>query len=72
MDLTTNVSVRLTDGATGNVGDTAAVQVTASPGSLSGLGLIEIFLPDDLESTVEFRLEQASDSWSSDGAAVAC
>jgi hypothetical protein len=72
MDLTTNVSVGLTDSPTGSFGETASVLVTASPGSLSGLGLIEIFLPDDLESTVEFRLEQDSSSWSSDGSPVAC
>ena len=72
MDLTTNVSVQLTDSPSGSFGETASVLVTASPGSLSGLGLIEIFLPDDLESSVEFRLEQDSDSWSSDGAPVSC
>jgi hypothetical protein len=72
MDLTTNVSVRLTDSPTGSFGETASVQVTASPGSLSGLGLIEIFLPDDLDSNIEFRLEQDSASWSSDAAPVAC
>ncbi|HVR33282.1 MAG TPA: TadE/TadG family type IV pilus assembly protein [Acidimicrobiia bacterium] len=39
-------------------GDTGTVQVTAIVGSLSGLGLIEAFLPDELTSSVEFRLEQ--------------
>jgi Flp pilus assembly protein TadG len=72
MDLTTNVTVQLTDGATGSVGDTASVQVISNPGSLSGLGLIEVFLPDDLQSTVEFRLEQNSSEWSSDGSPASC
>jgi Flp pilus assembly protein TadG len=72
MDLTSNVSVSFTDGPGGAIGDTAAVTVTSNPGSLSGLGLIEIFLPDELDSTVEFRLEQPSTDWSTDGSAVAC
>jgi hypothetical protein len=33
--------------------------------------MIEMFLPDTLESSVEFRLEQDSD-WSSDPALVSC
>jgi Flp pilus assembly protein TadG len=72
MDLTSNVTVQLTDGSTGSVGDTASVQVTSNPGSLSGLGLIEVFLPDDLQSTVEFRLEQNSSEWASDGSPASC
>lgn len=72
MDLTSNVSITFTDGATGSIGDTGTVAVTSNPGSLSGLGLIEIFLPDELDSTVEFRLEQASTDWSTDGSAFAC
>lgn len=72
MDLTTNVTVRFTDGSPGVLGDTAAVQVVASPQSLSGLGLIEAFLPNSLESTVEFRLEQDSDLWSDDAGPVPC
>ncbi|MGC2239523.1 MAG: TadE family protein [Acidimicrobiia bacterium] len=67
MDLTSNVSVEFTDGATGAIGDTGIVKVSANPGSLSGLGLIEIFLPNTIESTVEFRLEQPSDAWSTHG-----
>jgi Flp pilus assembly protein TadG len=67
MDLTSNVTVEFTDGATGSIGDTGIVTVSANPGSLSGLGLIEIFLPNTIESTVEFRLEQPSDAWSTHG-----
>jgi len=72
MDLTTNVTVRFTDGSPGNLGDTAAVQVVASPQSLSGLALIEAFLPNSLESTVEFRLEQDSDAWFDDAGPIPC
>ena len=72
MDLTTNVTVRFTDGSSGDLGDTAAVQVVASPQSLSGLGLIEVFLPNTLQSTVEFRLEQDSDDWFNDAGPIPC
>jgi hypothetical protein len=72
MDLTTNVTVRFTDGSSGSLGDTAAVQVVASPQSLSGLALIEVFLPSTLESTVEFRLEQDSDDWFNDAGPIPC
>ena len=72
MDLTTNISVRFTDGASGSIGDVGSVTVQASPGSLSGLGLIEVFLPDTLTSTVEFRLEQPSSLWGTDGAPASC
>ncbi|MEX2651652.1 MAG: TadE/TadG family type IV pilus assembly protein [Acidimicrobiia bacterium] len=72
MDLTSNVTVQFTEGATGTIGDTGTVQVTATPGSLSGVGLIEIFLPDTLASTVEFRLEQDSEDWSTDATPVSC
>jgi len=71
MDLTSGVSVRFTDGSTGSVGDIAEVRVAATPSSLSGLGLIEVFLPATLESTVEFRLEQDSD-WSTDAGPASC
>jgi len=71
MDLTVDVSVRFTDGVSGALGETAEVRVVATPRSLSGLGMIEMFLPATLESSVEFRLEQDSD-WSSDPALVSC
>lgn len=67
MDLTTGVSVQFIDGNTGDVGQTAEVTVVATPDSLSGLGLIEVLLPNQLTSSVEFRLEQPSSDWSSFG-----
>lgn len=63
MDLTSNVEVLFNDGPTGSTGDTGSIQVVATPDSLSGLGIIELFLPDALQSTIEFRLEQDSDDW---------
>jgi hypothetical protein len=72
MDLTTNITVQFTDGASGDIGDVGTVTVQATPGSLSGLNLIEIFLPNTLTSTVEFRLEQQSSEWGTDGAAASC
>lgn len=72
MDLATGVSIQFTDGASGNVGDTASVTVASNVQSLSGLGFIEIFLPSTLTSSVEFRLEQPSSAWSTDVAPVSC
>lgn len=72
MDLTTSVSVQFTDGASGDIGDTGSIVVKATPQPLSGLGLIGAFLPSNLESEVEFRLEQPSDDWGTDGAAYSC
>jgi hypothetical protein len=72
MDLTANVTVRFTDGSSGALGDTAVVQVIASPESISGAPLIGMFLPETLESTVEFRLEQDSDHWSTDAGPISC
>ncbi len=44
-------------------GDTGTLQVTADVSSLSNLPLISVFLPSQLSSTVEFRLEQDPDLW---------
>jgi Flp pilus assembly protein TadG len=53
-----------TDGTAGiGPGDTGTVEITATVGSLSGLGIIKAFLPDELTSSVEFRLEQTP-GWS--------
>lgn len=57
IDIVIGYSDTSNDGTIGP-GDTGTVQITATVGSLSGLGLIEAFLPDDLTSSVEFRLEQ--------------
>lgn len=72
MDTTSETSVQFTRPASGAIGDTGSVSVIASPDALSGLGLIEIFLPDSLTTTVEFRLEQPADDWASDGSAFTC
>ena len=64
MDLTSPVEVAFTDGS--GVGTYGTVTVVATPSSLSGLGWIEVFLPDTLTSEVEFRLEQPSDDWATD------
>jgi hypothetical protein len=66
MDLTSNLTVQFDRGG-GDIGDTGSIGVSASPDSLSGIGLIEAFLPKTLQSTVEFRLEQPADDWSSHG-----
>lgn len=65
MDLASDVTVQFTTITGTEIGDTASVSVVATPSSLSGLGLIEALLPATLTSTIEFRLEQPSDSWSS-------
>jgi Flp pilus assembly protein TadG len=72
MDLTTNITVQFTAPASGAIGDVGTVTVQATPGSLSGLNLIEFFLPDTLTSTVEFRLEQPSDLWGTDAGPASC
>lgn len=62
----TVVSVDFTDGGSGVIGDTGTVSITASNiDSLSGLGLIEAFLPDSISADADFRLEQDSGSWDS-------
>ncbi len=44
-------------------GDTGTLQVTADVGSLSNAPIISAFMPSQLSSTVEFRLEQDPDTW---------
>jgi Flp pilus assembly protein TadG len=57
---------------TGNkLGDQASVTTTATVSSLTGLGLIEAFLPSDMTVTAEFRLEQDA-SWSNASADGSC
>ncbi len=72
MDLTSPVTVEFTDSTNGEAGEYGTVEVVATPDSLSGLGLIEIFLPGTLTSTVEFRLEQDSEAWYSDTGPESC
>lgn len=49
------------------VGETGRIRVEIDVDSLSGLSLIDIFLPGSLASEVEFRLEQRPSNWTSDG-----
>ena len=59
------MSLDFTDGTTlmGEIGDQASVTVSANVSSLSGLGLIEAFIPATLSATAQFRLEQDSTNW---------
>lgn len=61
-----------TNGVAGiQIGDTGRLRVEADINSLSGLGMIEAFLPADLGSTIDFRIEQGSPPiWSPDGGLV--
>jgi Flp pilus assembly protein TadG len=63
MNLGGAVTLDFTDGASGVLGDQASVTVTLDRTSLSGVGLIEIFLPTQLVTTADFRLEQNSTLW---------
>lgn len=80
--LTTNVcgSMDLSSGQTvdyeiisgsGDTGSTGSVSVTAPAGSLSGAPLISWVVPDTINSTVEFRLEQNASGWG-DGTSFTC
>jgi len=61
--LSSVVDVTFVDGATGSIGEQASVTIEAQVSSLSGLGMIEAFLPDVLSTTADFKLEQPSDNW---------
>lgn len=71
MDLTTGSMDVTFSGGSPDIGATRTVTVTATVSSLSGLGLIEIFLPNTLQSSVEFRLEQPA-TWVAGDASGAC
>jgi len=59
----TIVTLEFDDGS-GDIGDQGSVTVTASNiSSLSGVGLIEAFLPASIAADADFRLEQPSTSW---------
>jgi Flp pilus assembly protein TadG len=71
INLNDNSSVAVTFTRTGDaIGDTGTVVVTANVSSLSGLGLIEIFLPASIDTDAEFRIEQPP-SWAN-GANTTC
>lgn len=55
----------------GATGSTGSVSVTVPAGSLSGAPLISWVVPDTLNSTVEFRLEQDASAWG-DGTSFTC
>jgi len=59
-----------TNGVPGiQIGDSGSIRVAADISSLSGAGLVEIFLPNQVGSTIEFRIEQTP-SWTDDGVPV--
>lgn len=62
----TSLEIELSEGG-GDVGDTGWISVTASVDSLTGAPLISVFLPSELSSRVDFRLEQDADSWGDTG-----
>ncbi len=70
MNLVGVVEVDFIDSPGGNPGEQASVTVNATVSSLSGLGLVEIFLPLNLSKTADFKLEQPSSNW--DSMTVSC
>lgn len=55
-----------TNGSPGmQIGDTGSLTVEADVNSLSRLGFIEALMPDQLSSTIEFRIEQGP-TWTND------
>ena len=54
-----------------DIGDVGSVQVTLDTESLSGAPIISIFVPDQLENTATFRLEQPA-TWSATTDSDAC
>ncbi|MDH3308244.1 MAG: pilus assembly protein [Acidimicrobiia bacterium] len=69
MDFSTGQIITFTDGATGKVGDTATVAVVMPYNSLTNF--MNAFMPANINTQVEIRLEQDSSNWST-GAAPAC
>jgi hypothetical protein len=63
--LSSDVDVTFVDGLTGSIGEQGSVTIAAEVNSLSGLGMIEAFLPDALTTSADFKLEQPSDNWAS-------
>jgi len=51
------------------VGDTGTLTITGEVTPLTGFGLMALLLPDQLSSTIDFRLERDV-SWTDDGAPV--
>ncbi len=63
MTLIGEPTIDFTDSPNGKTGEQGSVTVSVDVASLSGLGLIEIFLPDQLTTTAQFKLEQDSENW---------
>lgn len=63
--LSSDVDVTFVDGASGSIGEQGSVTIDAQVNSLSGLGMIEAFLPNVLTTSADFKLEQPSDNWAS-------
>lgn len=53
-------------------GSQASVVVDWTIESLSGLGLIEVFLPSNLSTRADFKLEQPATNWNSTNQDVTC
>jgi Flp pilus assembly protein TadG len=53
----------------GTKGSNGTIRVVAAPSSLSNVPIITPFLPATLESEIDFRLEQDSTQWTSNGPA---
>lgn len=65
MNLNGTVAVDFTAPASMDAGDQGSVTVTLTVSSLSGLGMIEVFLPSTLTNTADFKLEQPATNWDS-------
>ena len=63
--LGSDVTIDFTDASPAEIGEQASVTVSLPVSSLSGLSLIEVFLPNTLSTTADFRLEQQSTNWDS-------
>jgi Flp pilus assembly protein TadG len=53
-------------------GSQASVEVEWTVDSLSGLGLIEVFLPSSLSTHADFKLEQPATNWNGTNQDVTC
>lgn len=64
------LSVKLNPDADGDtaltIGEPASIEVIAVVGSLTSAPIITMFLPDQLSSSIEFRLELEPDDWGPD------
>jgi|FLYL01.1.fsa_nt_gi Flp pilus assembly protein TadG len=67
----TQVDITLNEGS-GLQGGTGSIRVVAHVDSISAAPLISVFLPAQLASEVDFRLEQDADSWASAVYSDAC